>query len=194
MFKKTHSIGIRIWHWSNSAVITLLLATVVLRKTFLSVKENKTIIINKAQELGTVLSDSQAANIAKLIRNQMWQWHPIIGFVAIGLLLFRFIIFLKDRTKNTEVGNRSFKYKMVQNIHRLYYVILLVMGFTGSLLYWEEGLKLSEGQSRTLQNIHETLLWFFIVFILTHIIGVIKAEQGEDKGIISDMINGGQSN
>jgi Ni,Fe-hydrogenase I cytochrome b subunit len=45
--------------------------------------------------------------------------------------------------------------------------------------------------SHNIQEVHEALLWFFVIFTVTHIVGVIKAELTTDKGLISDMFNGG---
>jgi cytochrome b561 len=191
MFRKQQSLGLRIWHWLNSAAIFLLLATVILRKTFMSVRGNKTLILEKAQSMGAVLTDPQANDIAKMLRNQMWQWHPIIGFVAIGLLVFRLVVYFKNRSQAVDTKNNPLIYKMVKTTHILFYVVLAIMGITGAAMYWDKILGISESLGHSLQEVHEALLWFFVVFIITHIVGVVKAEFSEDKGLISDMINGG---
>ena len=191
MFKKEQSISIRLWHWANAATIFLLFATVILRKTFLG-KENVNIIIIKGQELGITLSKTEANDIARAIRNQMWQWHPVIGFVAIGLLAFRFFTYFQNRSKSVDLSVKALHYKVVKKIHVLFYFFLTIMGITGSAMYWDEGLHLNIETVNNIQYIHEALQWFFVGFIVFHIAGVIKAEFGEDKGIISDMINGGK--
>ena len=33
--------------------------------------------------------------------------------------------------------------------------------------------------------------WFFVIFLVGHIVGVIKAELTTDKGLISEMFSGG---
>lgn len=191
MFKKEQSAGIRIWHWLNSLCIFLLLVTVFLRKTFLG-KGNINIILLKAQELGAVLSESQAKEIAKAIRNQMWQWHPIIGFFAIGFLVFRFFIYLQNKSNDKSNEEKPLIYKIVKKTHALFYLVLGIMGLTGSVLYWDESIGLSKSLSHNIQEVHEALQWFFVLFIISHVLGVIKAEFTEDKGLISDMINGGK--
>jgi cytochrome b561 len=192
MFRKKQSIGMRIWHWMNAAIIFLLLLTVFLRNTFLNVRANKILILEKAHSFGLVLTDSQSADLAKVIRNQVWQWHPIIGFVAIGLLFFRFFIFLKNKSsENISIESKPMMYKIIKKTHTLFYFVLGIMGVTGSLLYWEEALSLTKGMSHNIQEVHEALLWFFVIFTITHIVGVIKAELTSDKGLISDMFNGG---
>ncbi len=150
MFRKKQSLALRVWHWTNSGVIFLLLLTVVLRKTFLSVQMNKSLILNQGVDLGFVLSDSQAISLAKAIRNQMWHWHPIIGFVAIGLLLFRFLLFFNSRNNVIESSDKPLIYKIIKKVHSLFYLLLLVMGITGGIMYWEDSLKLSNGLSHNI--------------------------------------------
>lgn len=198
MFRKKQPLSLRVWHWLTSGVVLLLLITVVLRNTFLNVGSNKVLIISKAQSLGVTLSDLQAADIAKVIRNQFWQWHPIIGFVAIGLLAFRILIFFMNKKENSKennkenLKNKSAHYLWVKRFHLLFYVVLAIMGITGVLMYWDEFFHISEKVVDQIQEFHETLMWFIIVFIVAHIVGVVRAEYGDDKGIVSDMINGGK--
>jgi cytochrome b561 len=191
MFKKEQSVGVRIWHWLNSFCLFLLLTTVILRKTFLG-RGNINIILNKAQEVGAVVTEPQSKEIARAIRNQMWQWHPIIGFVAIGLLIFRLFIYFQNKSVENKNDVKPLIFKIIKKTHHAFYLALAVMGLTGSALYWEETLGLSKNINNNIQEVHEALQWFFVLFILSHIIGVIKAEFTEDKGLISDMINGGK--
>lgn len=194
MFRKKQSLSLRLWHWANSLVVTLLLITVALRNTLLDVKSNKGLIISKAQELGVALNDLQATGIAREIRNQLWQWHPIIGFVAIALLVFRVVVFFLDKNENKKenLKNKPAYYRWVKRSYLLFYVVLAIMGITGALMYWEDFFHISEKIVDQIQEFHETLMWFIIVFIAAHIAGVVRAEHGADKGIISDMINGGK--
>ncbi len=190
MFRKKQSAGIRVWHWLNALVIFLLFGTVYLRNTFFSVKKNQVLLMEKANTLGVMLSENQARDLAREVRNQMWQWHPIIGFVAIGLLVFRIVLCFVD--KNEVKQTASTYYKLVKKSYLLFYILLGVMGVTGVLMYWDETFHLSEGFNHQIKEIHENLLWFFVAFVVIHILGVIRAEMGEDKGLISDMVNGGE--
>jgi Ni,Fe-hydrogenase I cytochrome b subunit len=42
----------------------------------------------------------------------------------------------------------------------------------------------------TVSDIHSVFMWVIITFIVVHIGGVILAELGKNKGIVSSMING----
>lgn len=190
MFRKKQSLNLRLWHWANALVITGLILTAFMRKTFLNVRTNKGLILEKSHEIGLVISDEQATKIARLIRNQLWQWHPIIGFVAIGLLVYRLFIFVKEKNHKKE-NPVSPHLRYVKKLYLLFYIVITIMGVTGVLLYWDEVFSLGESLTHNIEEIHNALMWFFIAFIAIHLAGVIKADRGSDAGLISDMFNGG---
>jgi Ni/Fe-hydrogenase 1 B-type cytochrome subunit len=193
MFKRKQPLSLRLWHWANAITISALFCTVILRETFLNGKDNKKFLLEKAAEVGAVLSEEQARHLARALMNQMWQWHPIIGFVAIALLLFRGLIYFQHRKSPRTNEDKPLQYKIVKVSHKLFYVFLGYMGISGVMMYWEENLHIPENFVHLLKESHEALLWFFVVFTILHIVGVVKAEQTpEDRGIISDMINGGE--
>ena len=43
----------------------------------------------------------------------------------------------------------------------------------------------------SIKEIHELMMWFFVAFAGGHILGIVMAENKEDSGLVSDMINGG---
>ena len=157
MFRKEQSLGLRIWHWGNVFIFALLFLTVILRKTFLSIKANQALILTKAQEMEVLLSPEQAINLARAIRNQMWQWHPWIGFAAIIFLLIRLVIFLLNKSKSTSTETKPLYYKLVKKSHILFYILFTVMGMTGVLLCWDYFFGLTERMAHLLKEIHESL-------------------------------------
>jgi Ni/Fe-hydrogenase 1 B-type cytochrome subunit len=193
MFRKKQSLSLRIWHWLNALVVTFLLLSVLLRDTIFDVNKNKFLILEHAKSTGQNLTSEQASGFAKVILNHFWEWHPIIGFVAIALLGFRTIIFFINRKNAVKlIGEKKpLHYKIVQWSYKLFYLLLALMGLTGVLMYRDDFFHLSNDRVHTIQDVHETIMWFIIAFIVAHITGVVKAEYGEDKGIVSDMINGG---
>jgi Ni/Fe-hydrogenase 1 B-type cytochrome subunit len=192
MFKKKQSLGLRVWHWSNALLISLLFLTVFLRKTFLSVKANTNAIMMKAQEVGGTLTESQANDIARMLRKAMWQWHPIIGLAVVALLLYRAYLYFTDK-KNAKISmeGKPLLYKVVKRNYILFYTLLTVMGITGMLLYWDDSLAIDKSTHNFIKEVHEFLMWYFPAFVIAHIAGVVYADRGEDRGLISDMINGG---
>jgi Ni,Fe-hydrogenase I cytochrome b subunit len=69
--------------------------------------------------------------------------------------------------------------------------VALYMAFSGLAMYFRETLGISKESLSLVKELHEWAFWFFAVFIVAHIAGVIKAEVSSDKGLISEMFNGG---
>ncbi|MNK15837.1 hypothetical protein D3C87_339880 [compost metagenome] len=206
-FRKYQPLGLRIWHWLNALAIFALLGTVLLRKTFLSWRSNAALIQNRIQEAGGSVSTEVAANIAKELRDLMWEWHVYIGFALGALLIYRLGVGLWTERKCPGVSalKSAFAFKkaapedknaalhetFVKTGYALFYLVALFMVVSGVLMYFEETLSLSKGFKGLLKETHELLMWFFIIFITGHVIGVVVAENRNDKGLVSDMIHGG---
>lgn len=206
-FKKYQPLSLRIWHWLNSVVIFGLLSTVLLRKTFLSWRTNSELIKNKLVEGGITITPELAKDIAVSIRNPMWDWHYILGFCLTGLLVFR--VFVKFFSKkNQQTAPRAWEFLKAPRNERfpalhfgavkmayiLFYLSALFMVVSGLLMYFKSDLALAKETTDALKEIHEVMMWFFVVFSAGHILGVLIAENREDKGIVSDMIHGGIKN
>lgn len=207
-FKAPRPALLRIWHWLNALAMTGILGTVLLRKTFLSWRTNAQVIENEVRELGGAISADQAADIAKTIRAPMWEWHYIFGFALIGLLAFRVVIALLDRTQMPllNVWKAFQRFRQLPGVHKaagahhlmvqlgyvLFYLMLLLMGISGSVMYFAEPLGVAKETVATIKGNHEFLMWFFVVFVPAHILGVVVAELRGDRGLISDMIHGGE--
>lgn len=66
--------------------------------------------------------------------------------------------------------------------------IAVVTGVRLSLVPWFPELR----YYRSIRVFHEMTMYFMLVFIWVHLVGVIRAERRErTKGIVSGMINGG---
>lgn len=207
-FKKYQLVSLRIWHWINALAIVGLLATVLLRKTFLSWRSNAALIENKLREAGTAITPELAKEIAVSIRSPMWDWHYILGFVLAAALLGRILIFIfVDRKKSTEHFLKRYlafskvpssektpylHYTFVKTGYAIFYLLTFFMVITGFTMYFKESLNLPKSFIETVKELHELTMWFFVVFTAGHIMGVIIAENRQDQGIVSDMISGGK--
>lgn len=207
-FKKFQPLSLRIWHWLNALVILGLLGTVFLRKSFLSWRANVSIIQEKIKTAGGTVDPDVAKSIATTMRDNMWDWHYTLGFVLGILLAIRILIgFIVKKecpathavksamslpTVEPDTRIHAVHYTLVKTGYALFYLATLFMVISGLLMYWEEALHIPEAFADGLKEIHETLQWFFIVFVVGHIVGVIIAELRGDKGLVSDMINGGE--
>ncbi len=64
------------------------------------------------------------------------------------------------------------------------------MAVSGFLIYFYQGLHISKEFAHEIKEIHELTMYFIIFFIASHIAGVVTADNSEEKGIVSSMING----
>lgn len=206
-FKKYQPLSLRLWHWLNAMVILGLLTTVLLRKTFLSWRTNSVLIQDKLTEVGTSITPELAKDIAVAIRNPLWDWHIYLGYFLAALILSRVLIaiFIEKKcivlkplknlfqfgqvpqTEKTEFLH----YSLVKIGYGIFYLATLLMVISGFMLTFKTELNLAKELSQNIKETHELMMWFFVVFVLGHLLGVVIAENKKDAGIISDMINGG---
>ena len=177
---ETKSLSFRIWHSLNGIAVIAALTTVALRKTFLSVKKTAPLIQAKLAKEGVVLTTEQARHAAQAVRDGMWEWHYRIGFMLVFLLAFRLFF-----------GRRAFpRFKSLrEGAHTVYLIILGIMAATGVSMYYSGLLKLGEGVVDQIQEVHEFFLWFFPVFLVFHVAGVLLAERRGEKGLILSMVS-----
>jgi Ni/Fe-hydrogenase 1 B-type cytochrome subunit len=203
LFERTHSLGLRIWHWLTAVVIFCLLLTILFRNTFLNSSSNSKIIFSELQKSGITISDHLALCIAKSIRQPFWEWHYYFGFALFTLALLRASVFFlqHNKTMNLRVlynlpkeDQKDAKhYLMVRRVYTLFYLLLTTITLTGLLMYFKVDIGLAKATSRVIKTIHEYTMWGIIPFIVFHIIGVVLAEKNiKNKGIVSTMINGGK--
>ena len=195
VFNEKRSLNLRVWHWLNAIAIIGLMFTYIFRKTWFDKKDNALLIQNKLSEFGLSLTDENAVIVAKLLREQMWNWHYIFGFILVVLLAFRFFAFLSRSetcplTKIKE--SKNIHQKGARVMHLLFYIVTFLICLTGVLLYFKDDLKIAKSFVGFMKDMHKLSFWFYLFFISSHIFGVIKAETTTDKGIISEMFNGGK--
>ena len=191
---KKWSLNFRLWHWINATVILGLLGTVFLRKTFLSWRTNSELLTQKLSEINLEVTEAQAKVLAKAIRAPMWEWHIILGYALAALLLWRIILFFTQSGKQNyqNLKAESFHKKMVKVGYIGIYAILAFMAISGLLIHFYEELGLLKDTAHDIKEIHELVFNAVLIFVPLHIIGVIIAENRDEKDIISDMINGGE--
>ena len=185
------STSLRLWHWLNALAIFGLLATVLLRKTFLSWRTNSLVIQDKIKAAGGQIDPELANSIARTLRDTMWEWHYIFGFSLTALFAFRIFLLARDRGTRPQLAGLDLHHKMVQFGYIGFYVMTLLMMGSGLSMYFKEFLGLAKGTVDFVKEYHETAMWFFAVFAGAHILGVVVAENRDEPGIVSRMINGG---
>ncbi|MEN8137278.1 MAG: cytochrome b/b6 domain-containing protein [Bacteroidota bacterium] len=198
--QKKWSAPMRIYHWINSLVITLLLITVVLRKTVLDKHLLNQNIQNFLEENNFEIAKDLTLNLAKQIRSEMWDWHYVFGFILASLIVIRVVLFFTKSGITVIKDGFSFLTKKKKNnywIQLLYlavYLAIFIISLTGVLMYFYKNLGWTHDTKELLESIHVSIMNIIIYFIPIHIIGIVLAENEDEKGITSDMINGGNIN
>lgn len=185
-----YSLNFRIWHWLNAFVVLGLLATVFLRKTFLSWRTNSEILMSKLAEFDIIVTAEQAKILAKSVRAGMWEWHISFGYALAFLMLYRVYLYFKDNSQKKKFSELSLHKKAVESLYYLVYATLLFMSISGFSIYFHEILGLSKDVAHSIKEIHELVFNAVLVFVVLHLLGIVIAENRDEQGIISSMING----
>lgn len=206
-FKRYQPLGLRLWHWFNAAVITGLLLTVALRKLFFGVRANAQWIQAKALAAGTPLAPTTAIGIAREWQKQLWAFHIYLGYALAALLIIRLAVAMihgesawghfkrslkQFRSTHTPERGEARHYFLVRSLYLSFYMAVGFMVLSGLFLVFKENLDPEGLWAESVHEVHEFFQWYFIVFIAAHMIGVIRAELGKHKGIVSAMLHGGQ--
>jgi len=185
-----YTLKFRIWHWLNAITVLGLLATFFLRKTFLSWRTNSEILMTKLSEIGIEITAEQAKVLAKAIRAGMWEWHIIFGYVLAFLILYRIYLFFADTSKRESFGSLDHHHKAVRISYYIVYATLIFMSVSGLAIHFYQELNLTKEFAHDIKEIHELLSYVFVFFVPLHIAGLFVAENKDEAGVVSTMING----
>ena len=185
-----YSLNFRIWHWLNAFVVFGLLATVFLRKTFLSWRDNSALLMQNLSEMSIDVSAEQAKILAKSIRAGMWEWHIILGYALAFLVLYRIILFIKDSSIQIPFNELTLHKQIVKISYYIFYLVILFMSISGLVIHFYEIIGMSKSFAHDIKEVHELVYNFILVYVPLHIVGVIIADTRDEPGLISSMING----
>ena len=185
-----YSPSFRIWHWLNAIVVLGLLGTVFLRKTFLSWRTNSEILMNKLLEIDIEITATQAKVLAKAVRAGMWEWHIILGYALAFLLIYRVYLFFTFKRTKKSFNTLPLHKKAVRASYYIIYTTLTFMAISGFTIYFYQDLGLLKDTAHDIKEIHELVFNIVMIFVPLHIAGVLIAENRDQKGIVSTMING----
>jgi len=208
-FIQTHSTLIRIWHWVTFLILSASMITVLINSTMLNPRENIGLVQNQLKEKGIIVSEEQAFAVSHEYEDKMWDIHKLLGFGLAFLLLSRMVVELvqpnneKIRTRiknamgfvklNDENKVEYRHYINVKRVYLLFYLILLLMALTGLGLAFGRDLGFTREIHNTVKSVHSILQYCMYAFVFIHICGVVIAENGKVKGIVSGMINGNRT-
>ena len=182
----------RFWHWLMAFSVIGLLATVALRKTFLSWHTNSDIIQTKLAEAGTDITVETAAMLAKAIRAPMWEWHYIFAlFLGISILIRLFMVARDFSIFPLLVFIRAPKEEKLQRgVYLFLCMSLMAMAVSGAVLYFYENLGFTKEGIHWVKELHEYVMYAVVAFVSLHLAGVFRHELTTKEPIISKMIHG----
>ncbi|PWE25693.1 hypothetical protein DGE88_04010 [Aliarcobacter skirrowii] len=184
------SKNLLVWHWLNFIAIIGLIFTDIFRSTWFNKNSLANTIETKLLEFQITISNENAISLAKLIRADMWQWHYIFGFMLVFLILFRMFAFLILKEKNPIQKIKTadnLHLRLVKIAHIMFYIVTIYVCISGLMMFFRNELGLTKASLSIFKELHVYSFWFYIFFIFSHVIGVVKAENSTDKGLISEM-------
>ncbi|HLV91898.1 MAG TPA: cytochrome b/b6 domain-containing protein [Aequorivita sp.] len=174
----------RFLHWTIAVAMTMLLITGFLRLFWMNKHHMASIIGSKTQVLG----EEEMIVIAKAIREPMWEWHIIFAYVMIFTFLIRIIymVFKGIKFPNPFSTKLPVKERLQGSIYLFFYAFALISIVTGVSLKQGFFPELKD----PIETVHKLGIYWFPIFIVLHIVGIVIAEYTNKKGISSEMISG----
>ena len=187
MREKRFNLASRLIHWAIAFVFLYILLTVLLRMGWMNRGTVAALAEESLAKDGATVTKDQVTNVGRAVRRPMWDTHIIAGYVLIGLYVIRMIINavqgsgFDNPLKQGLSGYRKFK----SWVYIIFYILLFGSLLTGILIEFGP-----HSIHEASEEIHKLSLYYMIAFIALHLAGVIIADGGKERGIISKIISG----
>lgn len=187
MREKRFNLAHRLIHWAIAFTVLFILLTVFLRIGWMNKDHMGEIIQQNLSKSGTQINTKDAALIGKAVRKPMWRWHVWAGYTMIGLYVLRMgLLAIQGVAYKSPFSKKtSPKDKFKGWIYIVFYTLLAVSLFTGFMV--QNG---PESLKHNMALVHIQSLYYVVIFIVLHIGGVLIADAGAERGIISKIISG----
>lgn len=188
--KKSYSSLHRILHWSIAFAMLFMLFTIFLRLNWMSKYNMADILTQQLTELNLKVDKDQSITVAKAIRKPMWNWHVYTGYLLIGLYSARMLFFV---TKGIVFANPfskdiSTRRKFQSWVYIGFYICLGLSLVSGALIALGP-----ESYEDAIEPYHKLSIYWLLTYMALHLFGIMTAEFGKGKGIVSRMISGDRS-
>lgn len=208
-FHQKHSAALRIWHWLTFLVISGSIITVLINSSILSPRDDVKMVQEQLSKKGLTATDEQAFAVSHQYEDQMWDVHKYFGITLAFLFLSRIVIeFSQPEGERIRIRYKraveSFKqkgpdqadylhYLRVRKTYLVFFGLLFLMVLTGLSLVFGRQLGIPREVNHTVKETHSFIQYLIYAFILVHLAGVIFAENGKFRGVVSGMIHGNRS-
>ena len=176
----------RILHWTIAIAMPIMFITGFLRMYWMN--KNGMVSIIESKTTTSPLSKEVMSDIAKTIREPMWEWHEIFANVMVAAFSIRIIYMVIKGIRFPNPFNKinTLKEKLQGFVYLYFYLFVFISAFTGICIQ-NEFFTAYEDQ---IEMVHKWGLYWFPIFIIVHLAGIVIAEKSNKKGIASKMIGG----
>ncbi|HKI45757.1 MAG TPA: cytochrome b/b6 domain-containing protein [Balneolales bacterium] len=196
MEQQKWSKGMVAYHWLAAIAIFGLLITGISHMTWLDPHTVMDHVNAMLANSGEKVSRKVMFAFFNATSGSMMQIHFYLGFALAVLILVRIGLYAKGERRVTKLFRALFvpdtsKKKPLRNVtYAIAYLGILTMVITGLLMYFDRDLGIGRGTHEVLMDIHQTTMFILLTYVIIHIIGVFWAENTDEPGIVSTMING----
>lgn len=187
MPEKRFNLLNRLLHWSIAFTLLFLILTVLLRTGWMNKDSTAAIVQEQLKKNGVLLSREASVKIGKAVRKPMWQTHTYAGYVLVGLYVLRMLVHLLQgcafKSPFAKDAGRRDRFKGW--VYIVFYLMLACSLITGLMIV--HGPKIWKDP---MESIHVGSLYYLVTFIVLHLGGVLIADAGREKGLISKIITG----
>jgi cytochrome b561 len=183
---KKFTIIHRILHWSIALIMPVLFITGFLRMYWMN--KNGMVSIIESKTTASPLSKEVMTDIAKTIREPMWEWHELFANIMIVAFIARIIYMVVKGIRFPNPFNKTLvlKERLQGFIYIYFYVFVFISAFTGICIQKE----FFTAYVEQIEMVHKWGLYWFPIFIVLHLVGIAIVENTSKKGITSKMIGG----
>lgn len=176
----------RILHWTIAIAMPVLFITGFLRMFWMN--KNSMVEVIASKTTTTPLPKDVMSDIAATIRHPMWEWHELFANIMIVAFIARIIYMLVKgiRFPNPFSKTLALKERLQGFVYIYFYTFVFISAFTGVCI--EKGFL--DSYHETIEMVHKWGLYWFPIFIVLHLAGIVLAEMSAKKGIASKMIGG----
>lgn len=176
----------RMLHWIIAIAMPIMFITGFLRMYWMN--KNGMVSIIESKTATSPLPKDVMTDIAATIRAPMWEWHEIFANVMIAAFIARIIYMIVKgiRFPNPFDSKSALKDRLQGFTYMYFYVFVFISALTGICIKNH----FFDAYRDQIEMIHKWGLYWFPVFIVLHLAGIVIAENSSKKGIASKMIGG----